>query len=275
MKSGIFFLIVLMLVGCKAKPEHKTGQMQFGLDDGMLYYSNAVQLTDGVDVIGLLEKYMYKKWLQENPQIAQTTEPSLFNAANQDSFLIIQVEIFTSKDGGAWAIDCDLSILKFLSQYSHSVRVEDRIKYGANTSIEINWIEEIPAIIYTEDTMFQTKVEAWDLSGYGDCGGVLPFPTLNLEHNKEYPEKDKFLDGIAILPNDNRIHHIKRSELELKTIDNQILKGLAYDIDEDGINDIFTHHQVLGIDEKEYRRLYINVDGRWVYKWAYLYEVCF
>jgi hypothetical protein len=59
----------------------------------------------------------------------------------------------------------------------------------------------------------------------------------------------------------------------MKTDDGKTLKGVAFDINSDGIFDAFSYNEE--IDEtKSYTRLYINVSGQWKCKWINLEEAC-
>lgn len=264
----------LVCFGCKNVAEKETEQIQIVVDSTELKIKTVKRQTNKLNTFSLLEKSVPQDWVRENPKIKKT-EPSFFNKENQNKYLIFEINFDGKSIPFSW--DCDLSILNHLSKYDINISTEERkFKELIYNETEIKLKENIPTLIWTNEKIFRTKVSEWFLTNYFDCPETISFPSIRFEKIFELENaRTNMQKGIAILPFDNSINKISQSEIELLTIENNILKGIGYDINNDKINDIFCFYEEL--DEEGftgYKRLYINVNGYWTCKWIEYYEEC-
>ncbi len=100
------------------------------------------------------------------------------------------------------------------------------------------------------------------------------FPSLHFE--KQFDAQDALynnIQGLAILPFPNDIKQITFSKSVIKSKAGKDFPGFGYDLNADKVVDIFLFEELVDQDTL-YVRLYLNVEGHWVFRYAHLDETC-
>lgn len=224
------------------------------------------------DIYAHLKDSLSTDWVRENPELADT-KPSFFNKSNANDYFVAPVQISGLSIPFAW--DDELSILKYL--LSRNDKIE--IRKGAEADpyykgLKIKWEEAPSALLWVNGKAYKAPITEWYLIEETDCPGTINFPTLSFEKQFEVPNAiNNRLDGLAIIPFSNEINKITSTDVSLETKSGILLNGKTFDINDDGISDLFLYDEE--VDETtSYNRLYINIDGNWVCKYVKLDEVC-
>ena len=170
--------------------------------------------------------------------------------------------------------DDNLSLLQFLLTVDSEINIKDGIAAYQNfRGIKIAWDSNINGLIWFNDKIYKATVDNWCLFSFTECPGTIIFPNLSFQKVTEIPNPiTNNIQGLTIFPYNEKFK-ITRKETTIKSTAGKTIKGFAYDIDSDGIFDIFNYDEK--IDETTYyTRLYLNVSGQWKCKWINLDEAC-
>lgn len=228
-------------------------------------------ITNNQELIVRLTKQVDQKWVRENPSF-NSTKISFFNKDNENKYFVGLLEISGRSIPFTW--DDKLSLLQFILTLDNEINV----KQGSNADrnfkgTKIVWDKNINGLIWFNDKSYKASVDNWHLFDLTECPGTIIFPSLSFKKVTEIPNAiTNNIHGLTILPyNDN--FKIKSTKTALTTEKGLNIKGVAYDLNNDSIFDIFTWTEE--IDETTYyTRLYINVSGQWKCKWLNLDEAC-
>jgi hypothetical protein len=253
-KISIFSIFLLtVLYACGQKQQTNTASI------------NQQELVDS------LKKKVDQKWIIENPSL-KPTKSSFFNKNNESKYFVGLLKISGQSVPFTW--DDNLSLLNFLLNLENEIKVKHGIDADQNfKGTKIAWDNNISGLIWFNDKAYKATVDNWYLFGFTECPGTIIFPNLSFKKIADIPNAiTNNIQGLTILPYDENIK-IKSDETIMTTESGKIIKGIGYDIDNDGIFDIFSYNE--DIDETTgYTRLYINVSGQWKCKWINLDEVC-
>jgi hypothetical protein len=228
-------------------------------------------ITNNKELIDSLTKQVDQKWIRGNPSL-NPTKPSFFNKDNESTYFVGLLQISGQSIPFTW--DDNLSLLKFLLTLENEISVKQGIVADQNfKGTKIAWDSNINGLIWFNEKSYKATIDNWHLFGFTECPGTIIFPNLSFKKVTEIPNAiTNNIQGLTILPY-NENFKIKSSEREMKTENGKTIKGIGYDIDNDGIFDIFSYNE--DIDETtSYTRLYINVSGQWKCKWINLDEAC-
>jgi hypothetical protein len=212
-----------------------------------------------------------QKWIRENPSL-NPTKSSFFNKDNESKCFVGLLQISGQSVPFTW--DDNLSMLKFLLTLENEINFKKGISADPNfKETKIAWDKDINGLIWFNDKSYKATVDNWHLFGMTECPGTIIFPLLSFQKTTEIPNAiTNNIQGLTIFPYNEKLK-ITRQETTLKTTIGKSIKGFAYDIDSDGIFDIFNYEEE--IDETtNYSRLYLNVSGQWKCKWINLDEAC-
>lgn len=218
-----------------------------------------------------MKAFITKDWVRKNPTF-QPTKISFFRGPKPDLYI---APLQWSGAGHPFTWDCDLKGLEFLLKRNHPHRIlkdhlADKI-YGGN---KVVWENSIEALVWTKDNIYKSFVTDWYLIKNSDCPGNKIFPTISF--SEAFHVKDSItnnLSGLGIIPFDPKITKISSEKNSLKTNEGKSIEGNSFDLNDDKIPDIFIYREE--IDETtSYKRLYLNIQGTWVFKWAMLDEEC-
>jgi hypothetical protein len=138
---------------------------------------------------------------------------------------------------------------------------------------KIAWVQNIYGLVWFNNNSYKATVDNWHLFGFTDCPETIIFPNLSFKKITEIPNAvANNIQGLTILPYDEKLK-ISRTETTIKTTTGKAIKGNAYDINTDGIFDIFYYEEEIN-ETTNYSRLYLNVSGQWKCKWINLDEAC-
>ena len=198
---------------------------------------------------------------------------SYFNELNSESTFVVPVKISGLSVPFTW--DCDLLILKFLTVKDTNISIKKGNEADSNfLGTKITWTQKKSSLIWLNNKIYNAAINNWYLFGQTDCPETHLFPVLNFEKLFDLPNaRTNNLTGIAIFPFDPNINEVHESKVKLLTTDNIELSGTALDLNSDNIQDVFIYYETL--DEEGmtgYKRLYLNVNGKWIYKWSEYYE---
>lgn len=224
-----------------------------------------------LELIDSLKKKVDQKWIRENPSL-NPTKSSFFNKDNENKYFVGLLQISGQSVPFTW--DDNLSLLQFLLTVDNEINVKDGIAADQNfKGTKISWDNNISGLIWFNDKAYKATVDNWHLFGFTECPGTIIFPNLSFKKIADIPNAiTNNIQGLTILPYNENIK-IKSAETIMTTESGKDIKGIGYDIDNDGIFDIFSYNE--DIDETTgYTRLYINVSGQWKCKWINLDEVC-
>lgn len=212
------------------------------------------------------------KWLRKNP-ILTTTQASFFTKDASTKYYVGLFYISGNSIPFTW--DDDLSLLNFLLAEDEKIQIEKEISADLlNPSVKIIWGQHVSGLIWYNENVSKANIGHWYFSEYNECPGTLSFPSLSFEKAANIPNAIiNNIIGLFIIPYVDDISKVTRKETLLKTSKGRTIKGNGYDLNDDGIYDIFTY--IEKIDESTwYTRLYLNIEGIWECKWVNLDEVC-
>lgn len=218
-----------------------------------------------------LNKKVDQKWIRENPLLNQT-KTSFFNKENESKYLVGLLQISGQNVPFTW--DDNLSLLQFLLALDDEINIKQGIVADENfKGTKIIWKKNINGLIWFNDQAYKATVDNWHLSDFTECPETIIFPNLSFKKVLEIPNATtNNIQGLTILPYNENIK-IKSTETVMTTERGKTISGVGYDLNNDGILDIFSYNEE--IDETtNYTRLYINVNGQWKCKWINLDEAC-
>lgn len=223
------------------------------------------------ELLRSLKKEVDQTWIKPNPSL-ERTKPSFFNQANVQDYYIGLLQISGESIPFTW--DNDISLLAYLLRKDSKVNLQQGAaadQYLKGT--KLTWQRPVDGLVWFNNNSYKASVANWHLVGVSDCPGTITFPTLFFKKVVEVPDaRTNSLTGLAILPY-NALFKIESAELDLVTTAGHILQGTGYDLDADGIYDVFSYSEEL--DEiTSYNRLYINVAGEWKCTWINYSEDC-
>jgi hypothetical protein len=225
-----------------------------------------------IDIYTYLKDSLSTDWVRENP-VLMDTEASFFNHTTAENYFVAPILISGLSIPFAW--DDELSILNFLLSKNNKIEILKGAEADPNyKGIKIRWEEAPSALLWVNGKAHRAPITEWHLIQETDCPGTINFPTLSFEKQFEAPNAiNNKIEGLAVIPFSNEINRITSSNISLKAINGSMLDGKAFDINDDGISDIFLYDEE--VDEiSYYTRLYLNIDGKWVCKYVKLDEVC-
>ena len=223
------------------------------------------------ELIDSLKKKVDQKWIRENPSL-NPTKASFFNKDNESKYFVGLLQISGQSVPFTW--DDNLSLLQFLCTLDHGTNVKHGIDADQNfKGTKIAWDKNISGLIWFNDKAYKAKVDNWHFFGFTECPGTVIFPNLSFKKVVDIPNAiTNNIQGLTILPYNENIK-IKSIETVLTSKSGKTINGIGYDLDADGVLDIFSYNEE--IDETtSYTRLYINVSGQWKCKWINLDEAC-
>ena len=232
----------------------------------------ANSITNNKEVlVDSLTKQVDQKWIRENP-LLEPSKPSFFNNDNEKNYFVGLLQI--SGQGLPFTWDNNLSLLQFLLTWDNEIN----IKQGTNADpsfkgTKITWNKKNSGLVWFNDNTYKATIDNWHLFELTDCPGTIIFPNLSFQKVTEIPNAiTNNIQGLTIFPYNEKLK-ISRTETTIKTNTGKTVNGYAYDIDSDGVFDIFNYEEE--IDETtNYTRLYLNVSGQWKCKWINLDETC-
>ena len=223
------------------------------------------------NLINSLTKQVDQKWIRENPSL-QPTKSSFFNSDNESKYFVGLLQISGHSIPFTW--DNNLILLQFLLTLDDEIEIEQGAKADQNfKGTKISWSKNMSGLVWFNDKHYKATVDNWHLFGMTECPGTIIFPNLSFQRLTEIPNAiTNNIQGLTIFPYNEKLI-ITRKETTIKTTTGKTIKGFAYDLDSDGVFDIFNYEEE--IDETtNYTRLYLNVSGQWKCKWIHLEEVC-
>lgn len=215
-------------------------------------------------------------WISEPTKFSKT-ESSFFSAKNSDEYFIGQLEIGGHSKPFAW--DSDLALLNFISSKLDSHTVYSGVEADPNyLGNQVEWDKELSALLWFDGATYESKIDHWYLIGRSDCVGIRKFPNVRFEQVFEI-ENPRFNrdTGLYVIPYDENLSNITKSKLTLTTLDGLEKSGTGFDINSDGLFDIFIHEEIVNPTYElpdTYLRVYLNIDGEWLQKWQHLKEEC-
>jgi len=229
-------------------------------------------ITDIEKLYEKLTKSVDNKWVSENPAF-KPTDSSFFNKDNENEYFVGLLQISGFSIPFSW--DNNLALLHFLLAMDTNISVltgveADQVYKGT----KISWDTDISGLIWFNDKSYRATVAHWHLFDMTDCPGTIIFPSLSFEKIVDIPNAlTNNIQGLSIIPYIDKLT-IKSFKTSLTMTNSKTVKGIAYDINDDGIFDIFYYSEETD-ESTYYTRLYINVNGMWKCKWINLDEVCF
>jgi len=224
------------------------------------------------DIYAYIKASLATDWVRENPELIET-EASYFNKEKAKKYFVAPIQISGYSTPFAW--DDDLSILRFLLSKDDNVKVLRGTEADPNyKGTKIVWKQQLSGFVWVDNKSYEAPLKDWWLIKESDCPGTITFPTISFEKLFEAPNAlTNNLEGLAIIPFNSDFKNIKASDVSIKTKNGILLNGKAYDIDTDGIIDVFLYDEE--IDETTYySRLYLNIGGQWECKHIKLDQVC-
>ncbi len=260
-------LATLLLAGLVACEQTKAVSTEDESQGGLVATGNAQ-----TDIYAYLKDSLATDWVRENPELMET-EASYFDKERAEKYFIAPIQVSGYSTPFAW--DGNLSMLRFLLSKDDSIEVLRGAEADPNyKGIKITWKQGLSGLVWFDNKAYEAPVKDWWLIKESECPGTITFPTLSFEKQFEVPNAiTNSLEGLAIIPFNSEFKEIKASDVSLKTKNGMLLNGKAYDIDSDGIVDVFRYEEE--IDETtSYSRLYLNVGGKWKCKHVKQDEVC-
>ena len=258
---------ILLLAGLVACEQTKAVSTEEESQAGLTTTGNTQK-----DIYSHLKDSLTTDWVRENPELTET-EASYFNEERAAEYFVAPLQISGYSTPFAW--DDDLSILRFLLSKDEDIVIVRGTEADPNyKGIKVTWKRGLSGLLWIDNKAYEAPVTDWWLIKESDCPGTISFPTLSFEKQFEVPNAlTNDLEGLVILPFNSEFKNIKASDVSLKTKNGILLRGKAYDIDSDGVSDVFLYDEQ--IDEATYySRLYLNVNGKWECKHVKLDEVC-
>lgn len=227
--------------------------------------------TDYKKLVQQLKKDVDQSWIRENP-VLKAAQPSFFTTANEKDYFIGHLEI--SGEGVPFTWDDNIAWLTYLMQQDNQLQVKKGVAADRNfKGTKITWQRPIKGLLWFNQTAYKAQLDNWHLFGLSDCPGTITFPSLSFKQVVDVPDaRTNSITGLAILPY-NALFRIESAELGLATTAGLILQGTGYDLNADGIYDVFSYTEE--VDEiSSYTRLYINVAGQWICRWINFSQEC-
>lgn len=223
------------------------------------------------EIIGILKQKVDQKWVRKNPSL-NPTKYSFFNKYNESKYFVGLIQISGNSIPFTW--DNNLSLLKFLMALENEIVVKQGIDADQNyKGTKVIWKKSINGLIWFNNKSYKALVENWHLFGSNECVGTIIFPNLSFKKVAEIPNAvTNNIQGLTILPYNQNIK-IKTSEIVLTTTIGKSIKGTGYDLNNDAVFDVFSYIEEID-DNTTYKRLYMNVGGKWKCKWISLNEEC-
>jgi hypothetical protein len=267
LRQATVLIICFLLAGLLACEQTKT----IAANEDNLTELIAVDSTQ-TDMYAYLKDSLGTAWLRVNPEL-ENTKASFFDKARAENYFVAPIQISGLSIPFAW--DDNLSILKFLLSRNNKIKTLEGTEADPNyKGIKIKWEQAITGFLWVNDSIYKAPVRDWYLIKETDCPGTINFPTLSFEKQFDAPNAiNNKLEGIAIIPFTSEINKVSSSGVSLKTRSGMMVDGKAFDINNDGVSDIFIYDEE--IDETTYyTRLYLNIEGKWVCNYVKLDEVC-
>lgn len=202
------------------------------------------------------------------------TKSSFFSKENEKKYYVGLLQISGHNVPFTW--DNNLSLLQFLLTLDNEVNVKHGIAADKNfKGTKISWNKVINGLIWFNDKTYNAIIDYWHLVSFTECPRTIIFPNLSFTKVVvEIPDAiTNDIQGLTIIPYNKNVKGIKSTKTVIKTESGKPIKGIGYDLNNDGVFDIFSYYEE--IDEATgYTRLYINIDGNWKCKWVNLDEAC-
>ncbi len=225
-----------------------------------------------INIYSNLKDSLSTDWKRENPDFKEI-EVSFFSKANVENYFVAPIQISGYQIPFAW--DDDLSILKFLLSINDNIEIRKGTEADPYyKGIKIKWEEAPSAFLWIDEQAYKAPVTDWYLIQETDCPGTINFATISFKKQFEVADAiNNSIKGVAIMPFNNEFKKITSNKVSMRTDSGALINGKTYDINNDGISDVFIFDEE--IDETTYySRLYLNIDGKWECKYVKLDEVC-
>lgn len=214
-------------------------------------------------------------WIIENPKFAEY-DPSFFNKDNAEDYYIAHLQKVGFNKLITW--DQNLSLLKFISNRTDDYTLlqgeeADSVYLGS----KIKWRDDLSALLAFDQHIYKSKIKFWQLMGKNECVGTINFPSVKFENNYISEITDLNTNtGLAIIPTHKEIDHVKQHKSVLRTTTGNFIKGKGFDLNRDDVIDVFVYDESIGneYNPDTYKRLYVNINGKWKLAWFALYEPC-
>ena len=200
--------------------------------------SQTSKFNNQQDLIDNLKNKIDQKWVRENPLLS-STKPSFFNKDNENKYFVGLLQISGQSVPFTW--DDNLSLLQFILTLDNGINVKQETDADKNfKGTKIVWNKNINGLIWFNDKTYKATIDNYHLFGFTECPGTIIFPSLSFRKVTVIPNAiTNNIQGLTILPyNDN--FKIKSTETTLTTKKGLNIKGVAYDLNNDNIFDIFT-----------------------------------
>lgn len=217
------------------------------------------------------KKKVDQTWIRENPTL-KPTKSSFFNRNNEKMYFVGIAQLSGENRPFSW--DDDLSFLQFLL----NVNPQTTIRAGKAADdyfkgTKVRWDNTINALLVFDNQNYKTVVDYWHLGAVTECAGTIIFPNLFFNKVSNFSTSENTtIQGLVLLPY-TASFNVKSNEVKVITQQNQTISGVGYDINDDGVWDVFIY--VEEIDESaSYTRLYRNISGQWICTGVHLDQEC-
>lgn len=260
-------LLLAILIACEQKPKApiSTESPEKIIEKPQKITVSPQQTLDS------LKNIVGNSWMKKNP-VLEPAKPSFFTNSNENSYSVFPLQI--GEHGMPFVWDSNFALAESLLALDNNINIKkgaeaDKVYKGT----KITWNKAMHGLIWLDNKTYKTAITEWYLIGDTDCPGTISFPTLSFQKVDKIKEEDSFTtQGLVILPYMEN-SKIKSREAEVKEANGKAVRGIGYDINDDDILDIFSYTETA--DEiSSYVRLYININGQWKCKWAFLDEEC-
>jgi hypothetical protein len=231
-----------------------------------------IKLNARQDIIREVQSLVDLRWKKPNPQF-KPTQHSFFSDTNTRNIYVAPIE--WSGNGFPFSWDSDLRGLNFLvkenSDFSVLKDQQADKEYGGT---KIVWKGEVSVLIWVSNKIYSSRVNDWNLIETNDCPGNKNFPFITFAKVFDLPNaRTNTLSGLAIIPYPSSLKSITRSKLSIETSSSTKIEGDSFDLNGDGIADVFFYSESLD-ETTAMNRLYLNINGSWQCRWVQLYEEC-
>jgi hypothetical protein len=225
-----------------------------------------------VDLYSQLKDSLDFTWLRENP-LLRDTQPSYFNEETSRKYFVTPVQVSGFSIPFTW--DDNLAILKFLQTKDSDLSINYGVKADSlYKGIKVQWEQPENGLLWIDGKVYNAPIKSWNLFEENECPGTIMFPTLSFQKQFDLPNAvTNQLEGLAIIPYNDDLKQITSSMTVLKSKSGQDINGIGYDLNNDKIKDVFIYIEEINADTG-YKRLYLNVGGKWVCKFVKLDEIC-
>lgn len=260
-------LVLAILFACEQKPKTETA-----IESPQEVTEKPKKIVASVQqTIDSLKKIIGNSWVKQNP----TLEPigsSFFTKENENSYFVCPLQISGMDIPFVW--DGNFSLAEFLLARDSNTTLKKGIEADNEyKGTKIIWNKTIAGLIWLDNKTYKSTITDWYVIGDTDCPGTISFPSLSFQKIGTVTEDNVSNPiGLAIVPYMEN-GKIKSSEAEIKEKSGKTIQGTGYDINGDGILDIFSYTEAVE-EMASYTRLYINVSGQWKCKWVHLDEEC-